>query len=60
MWIESATESVAKGAISSTCSKESESAVVFTLLEEQEEVAAASTASSARAEMILVITFVWN
>ena len=40
--------------------RESESTVVLTLLEEQEEVAAASTARSARAEMILVITFVWN
>ena len=40
--------------------RESESTVVLTLLEEQEEVAAASTARSARAEMSLVITFVWN
>lgn len=57
---ESATESVATGASSSTCWIESESTDAFTLLDEQEEVAAASTARSARAEMILVILVEWN
>ena len=58
--IESATESVATDANSSITVVVSDSTEFLALFEEQEEVAAASTARSARAEMILVIRFVWN